>query len=216
MNCGDIAAVEGPDSGRCSALEFENDKAVCRIQKEWGYEEKPDICKRYPFPDIDGGKCHRELAKILLQIPAAKRFVSIEPLLEGIDLTSSPTSVFCEACTGPHDCNWEGDELDLKPLPSSKEDTEYAGLCPKCGSEASFGPSSSKTLLDGVDQVIIGCESGHKRRPCKLEWVRSIVEQCRAAGVPVHVKQLEINGKVTSDISKFPADLQIREKPCAL
>ena len=50
--------------------------------------------------------------------------------------------VFCEACTGPHDCNWEGSYSDLLPLPESLEDTDYAGLCPKCKSEASFGPSA--------------------------------------------------------------------------
>jgi hypothetical protein len=29
-----------------------------------------------------------------------------------------------------------------------------------------------------------------KARPCDLAWARSIVRQCRAAGVPVFVKQL--------------------------
>ena len=54
---------------------------------------------------------------------------------------TTPTDVFCEACTGPNDCNWEGYEADLKPLPPSKDDTEHAGICPECGSVASFGPS---------------------------------------------------------------------------
>jgi protein gp37 len=38
--------------------------------------------------------------------------------------------------------------------------------------------------------VIVGGESGHGARPMQLQWVRSIVQQCRAAGVPVLVKQL--------------------------
>ena len=54
-----------------------------------------------------------------------------------------PTTVYCEACTGPHDCNWEGYEEDLLSLPESTEETEYAGLCPECGSEASFGPTAN-------------------------------------------------------------------------
>lgn len=41
-----------------------------------------------------------------------------------------------------------------------------------------------------VHWVIAGGESGPKARPLHVEWVRSIVEQCRAAGVAVHVKQL--------------------------
>jgi protein gp37 len=67
--------------------------------------------------------------------------------------------------------------------------------------------------LKRLDWVVIGCESGVNRRPCKLEWVRSLVAQCTEAQVPVWVKQLEINGKVVQDVSKFPADLQIRELP---
>ena len=60
---------------------------------------------------------------------------------------------------------------------------------------------------------VVGCESGPKRRPCKIEWVESIVEQCRNAGVRVFVKQLDIGGKCVTDITKFPAHLQIRQVP---
>jgi len=41
-----------------------------------------------------------------------------------------------------------------------------------------------------IDWVIVGSESGHGARPLHVEWVRSIVQQCDAAGVPVLVKQL--------------------------
>ena len=61
--------------------------------------------------------------------------------------------------------------------------------------------------------LAVGCESGPKRRPCKLEWVESIVEQCMAANVPVFVKQLDLNGKCERDITKFPKHLQIRQVP---
>lgn len=61
--------------------------------------------------------------------------------------------------------------------------------------------------------LVVGCESGPKRRPCKLEWVESIVEQCMAANVPVFVKQLDLNGKCERDITKFPKHLQIRQVP---
>lgn len=62
MDCGDLAGGKLTDSGRCSGLFFEGSKAVCRIQREWGYEAKPNVCKAYPFADIDDGKCHRGLA----------------------------------------------------------------------------------------------------------------------------------------------------------
>jgi len=41
-----------------------------------------------------------------------------------------------------------------------------------------------------IDWVIVGGESGPRARPMDLAWARSLVEQCRAAGVAVFVKQL--------------------------
>ena len=40
-----------------------------------------------------------------------------------------------------------------------------------------------------IDWVIVGGESGPKSRRCEGPWVRSIVKQCRGAGVAVFVKQ---------------------------
>lgn len=40
-----------------------------------------------------------------------------------------------------------------------------------------------------IQWVIVGGETGSRARPCRLEWIADIVEQCRAAGVPVFVKQ---------------------------
>lgn len=42
----------------------------------------------------------------------------------------------------------------------------------------------------GIRWVIVGGESGPGARPCDVAWVRSLVEQCRAAGVPAFCKQL--------------------------
>lgn len=43
--------------------------------------------------------------------------------------------------------------------------------------------------LNGISWVIIGAESGLKRRPFKVEWLKSVVAQCDKAKVPVFVKQ---------------------------
>ncbi len=43
--------------------------------------------------------------------------------------------------------------------------------------------------LTGISWVIVGGESGHGARPMKPEWVRSIRDQCRNAGVPFFFKQ---------------------------
>lgn len=61
--------------------------------------------------------------------------------------------------------------------------------------------------------VVVGCESGPQRRPCKLEWVEDIVRQCQEHHTPVFVKQLDLNGKCVTDINQFPAHLRIRQVP---
>lgn len=61
--------------------------------------------------------------------------------------------------------------------------------------------------------VVVGAESGPFRRPCNLDWVKSIVCQCQAANIPVFVKQLDMGGKLVDDIAKFPPELQIRQVP---
>jgi len=72
--------------------------------------------------------------------------------------------------------------------------------------------------LEGIDWVIIGAESkgSHPGRRCELEWVRNIVDQCDATGVPVHeyfVKQLHINGKLSKDPKQWPKWAQKQEYP---
>ena len=51
-------------------------------------------------------------------------------------------------------------------------------------------PKGNRFAEDRIDWVIVGGESGPGARPCDVAWVRSIVEQCRAAGVPAFVEQL--------------------------
>ncbi len=86
-----------------------------------------------------------------------------------------------------------------------------------------------------LDSIIVGGESGPGARPCNIEWIRSIVEQCRDAGVACFVKQLGANavqfddGGIDGnemadcpyqtehakggDITEFPEGLKIRELP---
>lgn len=47
-----------------------------------------------------------------------------------------------------------------------------------------------KRAMEGIDWVIVGGESGNGARPCNIEDVRSIRDQCQAAGVACFVKQL--------------------------
>lgn len=119
----------------------------------------------------------------LLRTPAAVRFVSLEPLLGQIDLESL-------------DCGeWWFDALrGIRREP---------GLPP-------FGGSPDYPRLDWV---IVGAETGPGRRPCKLEWIESIVAQCREAEVPCFVKQIEINGRISHHPIEWPERLRVREFP---
>lgn len=65
-----------------------------------------------------------------------------------------------------------------------------------------------------IDWVIVGGESGPRARPCSVEWIRSIVRQCKSAGVPVFVKQIRLaDGILRHDPREWPGDLRVREWP---
>ena len=61
--------------------------------------------------------------------------------------------------------------------------------------------------------VVVGCESGTQRRPCKLEWVDDSVRRGQGHHTLVYVKQLDLNGKCVTDINQFPSYLRIRQVP---
>jgi len=60
-----------------------------------------------------------------------------------------------------------------------------------------------------VDWVIVGGESGPMARPCHVEWIRSVVAQCKAAGVACFVKQL--GAYVVSEARACDTDEEAKE-----
>jgi len=60
---------------------------------------------------------------------------------------------------------------------------------------------------------VIGAQSGPRRLPLDLAWVRGLLGQAKCAGVPAFVKQLDIDGKVSKDMAEWPEDLRVRELP---
>lgn len=65
--------------------------------------------------------------------------------------------------------------------------------------------------------VVVGCDN-RRSVPFDLKWARDIVAQCKAAGVPVYVKQLRDfkTGRLLTYPEDFPEDLRIRELPWTL
>lgn len=57
--------------------------------------------------------------------------------------------------------------------------------------EDNVGDEEHDVWLRPLDWVIVGGESLQRGRvrPCHLEWIKQIVDQCQQAGVPVYVKQ---------------------------
>lgn len=62
---------------------------------------------------------------------------------------------------------------------------------------------------EGLDWIVAGCETGPQRRKAKIDWFRTLA----ARNFSLWIKQIEINGKVSHDMSEWPADLRIREMP---
>ena len=119
---------------------------------------------------VNQEEADRDIPK-LLAVPAAVRFLSIEPMLESINLQS--LRAHNGAAPVRHNC-----------LNGYSSDTPW-GLV-KNRLPDRFGRGK-------VDWVIVGGESdqpGHKARTFNIEWARPLVAQCKAAGVPVFVKQL--------------------------
>jgi protein gp37 len=85
--------------------------------------------------------------------------------------------------------------------------------------------SAIRPDLKDIDFVVVGCETGPKRRPCKLEWVQSLVDQCKAAGVLCYVKQIPVLrmvkgskgtrwiDSVSHNPEEWPESLRVRKTP---
>ena len=71
--------------------------------------------------------------------------------------------------------------------------------------------------LDGIDWVIVGCESGSNCRPFDLQWARDVRDACAAAGVSFFLKQIPGRGsRPIAEVYLFPNDLRCQEFPEAL
>jgi protein gp37 len=109
-------------------------------------------------------EAERDIPK-LLATPAHLRFLSCEPLLGPLNLRN--------LCIGT------GSALHTAwgiPAEHDHFDALHA---------------ANRTRLDWV---ITGSESGRKARPCDLTWVRTLRDQCIAAGVAFHWKQHVTDG----------------------
>jgi len=190
---------------------FANEETLERIEEQLWDMHTDDTTNAMPIGplrnvwlgvSVEDQKHADQRIPLLLQTPAAVRFISAEPLL------------------GP---------VDVEPYVSRNV----------------LGVNDASR---GIDWVIVGGESGPGARPFNLAWAHSLVEQCKAAGVPVFVKQFgavalsaedgigtavtnfggvttrlrrgergvdvrRLRDKKGSDPSEWPEDLRVREFP---
>lgn len=59
----------------------------------------------------------------------------------------------------------------------------------------------------GLNWLIVGGESGPNARPCNVQWIRSAVQQCEAAGVACFIKQLGANATDSIHGRQSPASI---------
>jgi protein gp37 len=67
--------------------------------------------------------------------------------------------------------------------------------------------------FEGISWCIVGGETGPGSRPLHPDWVRSLRNQCQAAGVPLFIKTFPVNGKLSNKVAEWPEDVRIREFP---
>jgi len=125
---------------------------------------------------VEDQKTADERIPLLLQTPAAVRWLSYEPALGPVDFNEWLKIAWqCSACktlfSGP-----------LKPI------------CPKCGKSHywtgshPFNPNDGQ-VGSGLNWIVAGGESGPGARPAHPQWMRAARDQCTAAGVPFFFKQ---------------------------
>jgi len=161
----------------------------------------------WPLPNLNLGvsvESQSEVERVhhLTKCPAAARWVSLEPLLEEVDLSG-----YLGRRLGSCAC-------DPPPLASSVvQENNLAPQCPKCGYKLGGNPEHL------IHQVVVGGESGEHARPFDPSWARSLLAQGKRFDVPVFVKQMGDNpvgmGPLKthggSDPEEWPEDLRVRE-----
>jgi protein gp37 len=143
----------------------------------------------WPLPNVHLGttaenqETANERIPLLLQCPAAKRFVSCEPLLSDILFRS----IDCRTCNGR---GW----FDNGPLDQFK--------CEYCDEHGRI------SQLNQLDQVIVGAETGPGKRHMSRHWARSIRDQCITADVPFFFKKdalgdHKLDGKIWEELPEY-------------
>lgn len=131
-----------------------------------------------------------ERIPVLLDTPAAIRWVSAEPLLGPVDLAAMrpPYS------WGVNPDGWVFNALEIGDI----YHLHYQNSDGEVKIESGDGPYRNAA----IDWLVVGGESGRNARPMHPDWARSLRDQCVAAGVPFLFKQW---GAWTAQVGRMAA-----------
>jgi protein gp37 len=106
-----------------------------------------------------------ERIPILLQIPAAVHWVSVEPMLGPVDLNAIPFGI-------------------IHKTPGKPEPNRISAL-------RNLTHFFDEGCVDthGLEWVVAGPETGPGARRCDWQWIEDLHEQCKAAGVAFYDKR---------------------------
>lgn len=154
---------------------------------------------------VEDQKTADERIPLLLQTPAAVRFVSYEPALGPVDFGDYIFAPMrCGACGSMairYDTNPKGLPTIDSPVHATVEGRpvpQAPGAC-MLGAPLTGEPGAERCVkcdslavvhLPALDWLIVGGESGAGARPFDVAWARSVVAQCKASGVAAFIKQL--------------------------
>ena len=160
--CGDMTSAKG----ECALVYGRPARFFPQAFKKLPLNQYTDM--KWPLPNVWMGvscedqKTADQRIPILLQTPAAVKFISAEPLLGPIDL-EWPISIYPD---GPPIC--------------------CSGLPNECGC---MGMPIDPPLLHGLHWVVTGGESGSHARPMLSRWAEDIKRQCDSWNVAFFHKQ---------------------------
>jgi len=148
----------------------------------------------------------------LLEIPAAVRFVSAEPLLGPVNLRGRLLDISID---DPGRCGSCGKGHGFSRCPNY-------GRIEKLRHDRTTDCYEFRRVNFGIHWVIVGGENGP--RACDVDWIRSLVKQCDDASVPVFVKQLgsypmedgemlPAQSRQCGDPAFWPEDIRFRQFP---
>lgn len=174
----------------------------------------------------------------LRKIPAALRFVSYEPALGEVHwlraVGEPPEEVWDQVNMEEHAAAVSEPD-QLVPECEAMDDAINYGARPIVNPEyrdyenARRRRARALWLRETIGWMIIGGESGRGARPFDVMWARRTIEECRAAEIPVFMKQLgshcvnsangqqpernTFGGGKGGDMNQWPQDLRVREFP---